>query len=159
MAVKQKAIHVEGPQQVDMVAGAATVRTVKTTPATLSANESGAICYFTTAAGQLYTLPPCAPGLVFEFYVQTTATSGVHRIACATGDFLKGTVLQGTDSTFTQAAVTANGSTHLAWEGNGSTTGGILGDSIRVQGQDDTIWQISGVNTATGTEATPFKTS
>jgi len=156
---KQRSVHVEGPQQLDQASGAINYRTVKTTAATLTANESGAICYFTTAAGQLYTLPPAAPGLHFEFYVQTTATSLVHRIACASGDFLKGTVLQGTDSTFTQAAQTANGSTHLAWEGNGSTTGGILGDSIRVHAQDDTIWQISGVNTATGTEASPFKTT
>lgn len=134
-------------------------RVVKTGAATLTAAESGALCVFNAAAGFLYTLPPAAQGLYFEFVVQTTVTSSVARVACASGDFLLGTILQGQDTTFTQVAVTANGTTHLAWEGNGSTTGGIIGDHFWVVGLSGTQWEVFGLNTATGTEATPFKTS
>ena len=107
----------------------------------------------------MYTLPAAVAGLWFEFMVDVTATSGVHRVACTAADFLFGSILQGQDTTFTQVVRTADGSTHLAWEGNGTTTGGIIGDLFRVTAIDATKWQIRGTNTATGTEATPFKTS
>lgn len=134
-------------------------RVVKTGAATLTAAESGALCIFNAAAGFTYTLPAAEAGLWFEFIVQTTATSVVHRIACASGDFLLGTILQSTDGTYTVAAQTANGTTHLAWEGNGSTTGGIIGDRVVVAAISGTQWSVYGTNSATGTEATPFKTS
>lgn len=135
------------------------VRNVKTAAATLTAADSGALCLFNAAAGFTYTLPAAQAGLYFDFLVTVTATSVVHRIACASGDFLLGTILQGTDVTFVLGFHTANGTTHLAWEGNGSTTGGIIGDTVRVVAISDTQWVVSGLNNATGVEATPFKTS
>jgi hypothetical protein len=134
-------------------------RPVKTAAATLVAADAGALCIFNTAAGQLYTLPTPVAGLWFEFVVQTTATSLVHRVACSVGAFLLGTILQSTDGTYTVAARTANGSTHLAWEGDGSTTGGIIGDHFWVTALSTTQWEIYGTNSATNTEATPFKTT
>lgn len=142
--------------QANAVGGA---RTVKTGAATLTALESGALCIFNAAAGFLYTLPPAAAGLWYEFVVQTTATSLVHRVACASGDFLLGTILQGSDGTYVTVARTADGATHLAWEGNGSTTGGIIGDHFWVTAISASQWEIYGYNSATGAEATPFKTS
>jgi hypothetical protein len=151
-------------QVVTVSGGVATIETggsrpVKTAAATLTAADSGALCIFNAAAGFTYTLPAAAAGLWFEFVVQTTVTSAVDRIACASGDFLLGTILQASDGTFVQVARTANGTTHLAWEGNGSTTGGIIGDWMIVTAISDSQWDIHGVNSATGTEATPFKTS
>ena len=134
-------------------------RKVVAEAATLTAFDNGALISFNAAAGYTVTLPAAQKGLWFDISVDTTVTSSVARLACATGDFFIGTILQGTDSTFTQAAQTANGSTHLAWEGNGSTTGGIIGDNMQVIAISDTQWRIRGYNTATGTEATPFKTS
>jgi hypothetical protein len=134
-------------------------RNVKTAAATLTAADSGALCLFNAAAGFTYTLPAAKKGLYFDFIVTTTVTSSVARIACASGDFLLGTILQGTDSTYTQAARSADGATHLAWEGNGSTTGGIVGDTVHVVAISDTQWAVWGYNNATGTEATPFKTT
>lgn len=127
--------------------------------ATLTREESGALLVFNNATGFTFTLPPAEAGLWFDVIVNTTCTSGNHRVACAQGDFFVGTILQGTDGTFTQAARTADGSTHLAWEGNGSTTGGIIGDFLHIVGISDTQWAVFGQNTATGTEATPWKTS
>lgn len=156
---KQRAYRVEGPEKLDLASGAANYRTVKNGAATLSANESGALCLFSTAAGYTYTLPDAQPGLWFDFLWTITITSSVARIACATGDFLVGTLLQGTDGTFTFGFQDANGSTHLALEGNGSTTGGLKGDKVRVTAISATQWAVEGVTNATGSEATPFKTS
>lgn len=135
------------------------LRKVHVAPATLTAADSGALCVFDTAAGMLYTLPAAAAGLWFDFEVSASCTSGVHRIACAAGDFLVGTILQIIDTTFAPTARTADGTTHLAWEGNGSTTGGLIGDFIRVTAISASQWAVSGINTATGAEATPFKTT
>jgi hypothetical protein len=129
------------------------------TATTLTSAQSGAHCVFDTAAGQLYTLPAAEEGLTFTFQVLVTATSLVHRVACATGDFLLGHFVQSTDGTFVNAYHAANGSTHLAWEGNGSTKGGMVGDWLRVVGRDTTQWFVYGMGQATGSEATPFVTS
>lgn len=134
-------------------------RVVKTAAATLTAADSGALCLFNAAAGFTYTLPSAQEGLWFDFQVTVTVTSVVDRIACASGDFLLGHMVQSTDGTFVNAYHAANGSTHLAWEGNGSTTGGLVGDVVRVVGISTTQWAVWGIGQATGTEATPFKTS
>jgi hypothetical protein len=134
-------------------------RKVYTTATVLTAADSGALCIFSTAAGQIYTLPPAAAGLWFDFNVAVTATSLVHRVVCTTGDFLLGTFTQSTDGTYTSALRAADGATHLAWEGNGSTKGGIVGDWLRVTAISATQWNVYGMGSATGAEATPFVTS
>lgn len=134
-------------------------RDVKTGAATLTAADSGALCLFNNAAGFTYTLPPAEVGLWFDFLVTVTVTSSVARVACAAGDFLLGTINQGTDGTYTQAQRAADGAADLAWEGNGSTTGGIKGDWLHVVAISGTQWAVYGYSNATGTEATPFKTT
>lgn len=132
----------------------------KTAAATLTTADHGAVCEFNTAAGYTYTLPAAERGLRFRFVVRTTITSSVARVACATGDFFVGTILQSTDGTYVTAPQDANGTTHLAWEGNGTTTGGIKGDWFDIVGLNDTQWLVcGGLNQATGSEATPWKTS
>ena len=129
-------------------------------PTTLVAADNGAVCEFNTAAGQLYTLPAAQVGLSFRFIVRTTATSGVHRVACTTGDFFLGALAQATDGTYVTATNVANGTSHLAWEGNGSTTSGIVGDWFDILAISTTKWLVTaGYTTATGTEATFWKTS
>ena len=135
-------------------------RRVYAAATTLVEGDSGALLIFDAAAGYTITLPSSAPiGTWFDVTVDTTVTSVVARLACPSGEFLKGTILQGQPTTFTQTARTANGTTHLAWEGNGTTTGGIIGDDMKVIKDSATTWRISGLNTATGSTATPFKTS
>lgn len=135
-------------------------RKVYAAATTLTEADSGALLIFDLAAGYTITLPSSSPiGTWFDVQVDTTVTSVVARLACPTGEFFKGTILQGQPTTFTQTARTANGTTHLAWEGNGTTTGGIIGDNMRVVKDSSTTWRISGLNTATGSTATPFKTS
>lgn len=157
MARVQRQTFVDGPASYDPIV--ASRRTVKVLPATLTADDNGAVCFFTTAAGQLYTLPLATPGLTFAFIVRTTCTSGVHRVACTTGDFFRGTFIQSTDGTFVTAPFDANGTTHLAWEGNGSTTSGIKGDFLYVVSSGG-IWEVMhAIGAGTGTESTPWKTT
>ncbi len=132
---------------------------IKAGATTLTAADNGALCIFSAAAGQLMTLPATSIGLWFEFIVDVTCTSSVHRIACPTSSFFIGSVAQASDSPTLFVNRTADGTSHLAWEGNGSTTGGIIGDHMWVTARSATTWEIRGFNTASGTEATPFKTS
>lgn len=134
----------------------------KTGGGTLTPKDSGAVCLFDVTTVLTYTLPPAEAGLRFRFVCQSTAagSSDIFRVVCATGDFFRGTIWQGSDGTYIPVARAANGSTHLAWQGNGSTTGGIAGDWFEVQAISDTVWQVTaGYNAATGTEATPWQTS
>lgn len=134
-------------------------RVVKTAAATLTADESGAMCLFTTAAGYTFTLPPAEKGLWFDFEVLVTITSSAAKIITATGDFLLGNFEQSTDSTYTTASHAANGTDIVSWNGNGTTTGGLIGDTIHVRAISDTQWAVFGRGRATGNEATPFATS
>lgn len=127
----------------------------------LGPGDAGAICRFTTAAGYLYTLPTPRPGMFFEFHVDITITSVGAKIVTATpaSEFLLGWFRQSTDGTYTMATHSANGTTHVSWNGNGTTTGGLLGDVIYVAALSTTQWLVWGYGTATGAEATPFATS
>ena len=136
-------------------------RKIYTTTQILTAADSGAHCVFSVSTVTTYTLPAAAQGLHFKFSVRTTAagTADIFRIVCTTGDFFVGSFIQSTDGTYTSAAHAANGSTHLAWEGNGSTTGGLAGDWLEVTASDSTLWEVFGMGRATGSEASPWKTS
>lgn len=134
---------------------------VYTTTQILTAADNGAYCDFSVTTVTTYTLPAAAAGMHFHFGASATAagTADIFRIVCATGDFFLGTFIQSTDGTYTSAAQDANGTTHLAWEGNGSTTGGLKGDWLDVWASSSSVWRARGMGRATGTEATPWKTS
>lgn len=146
-----------GPERI--IPGGTSFRKIYSAATTLTESDSGALLRFITAAGYTFTLPSAATGMEFEVVVDTTITSVGARVECAAGDFMIGTILQGQPTTFTQTARTANGTTHLAWGGNGTTTGGIIGDHMWFTAISDTQWEVRGLNTATGSTATPFATS
>lgn len=140
-------------------------KNVITTASTLTAAQSTSLCVFTTAAGQLYTLPAPVVGLTYDFFVQTTATSLTHKVITNAGTvFLVGAISYGLlDTTPSSTAgpkfTAADGSTILSIAMNGSTTGGIAGTFFQVQCISATQWLISGLVIASGTIATPFATS
>lgn len=144
----------------NVAVGGQVPKIVGTAAATLTAADSGGVILFSNATGYTVTLPAAQAGLNFRVNVLTTVSSGVARLACASGDFFRGTLFQGTDTTYLPAARTANGSTHLAWEGNGTSTSGIAGDWFDIVAVDDTIWQVTGgLCAASGSEATFWKTT
>lgn len=134
-------------------------RAVKAAVTVLTEDDSGALCIWNTAAGYLYTLPEAVAGIWFDFVVQTTITSVGAKVITASGDFIVGTFMQGTDTTYLPAFRDADGTTHVSWNGNGSTTGGLKGDFFRLTAISGTQWIIEGTGSANGSEASPFATS
>ena len=127
---------------------------------TLAPEESGALCLFDSAAGVVYTLPAPVVGMQFEFLTRVTITSNSAKILTdATTTFMVGGVALSNSGATTGQFFAANGTTHRSVNGNGTTTGGIIGDRIRVTCISSTVWAVDGVMNQTGTAATPFATS
>lgn len=127
---------------------------------TLSIKESGALCVFDLAAGFTFTLPPPTKGAFFDFTVTTTITSGSAKVLTdASTTFLLGAIITVNSGATTAQAFAANGTTHRSVNGNGTTTGGIIGDRYRVECINATQWLVTGTVVNTGVAATPFATS
>lgn len=128
--------------------------------ATLTAQQSNAICLFDSAAGVIYTLPAPVVGMTFEFATTVTITSGAAKVITdATTTFLLGAVSLVNDAATTAESFLANGTTHRAVSSNGTTTGGVAGDRYRVTCISATVWLLEGVIINSGTAATPIATS
>lgn len=128
---------------------------------TLEPEESGALCLFDRAAGNVYTLPAPVEGMYFDFLVTVAVTSNAHKVITnAATVFMIGKVIMG-DVTVAQSGdvFTADGSTIVAISAAGSTTGGLLGECYRLTCISSTQWAIEGVCHGAGTLATPFATS
>jgi hypothetical protein len=128
---------------------------------TLTKAQSGSTILFDRAAGIIFTLPSCTPGLKYTFLVSTSVTSNNHKIITSTGTelFVGGLISNDTDTSGAAVFFDANGSTHIACTMNGTTTGGLIGTRINVECISSTQWLISGINRGSGTVATPFATS
>lgn len=127
---------------------------------TLTAKESGATCLFDSAAGVVYTLPVPVAGMQFTFLTTVTITSNSAKVLtdAATTFVLGGAALANSAAT-TGEFFAANGTTHRSINGNGTTTGGIIGDRITFTALSSTVWFCDAVINQTGTAATPFATS
>lgn len=135
-------------------------RKIITTAQTLTPADAGALCLFNLNSGVLYTLPTAETGLWFEFRTNVTITSGSAKVLTSSAsEFLVGGFVQVPDTAAQIVVRAADGSTHRSWNGNGTTTGGIIGDNFFLQAISATQWSITGYGLATGTEATPFATS
>lgn len=154
--------RVEGNQKLSMAGVPVTMRrkVFRGLARTLTAEDSGALCLWDTAAGFIYTLPTCAEGIWFDFWATVTATSLAHKfITASASEFLGGTIMQGTDTTYLPAAHDANPASTRAVSMNGTTTGGFKGDRITIVGSSATIWLVQGLIGGSGSEATPFAAS
>ncbi len=128
-----------------------------TATTTVDRSYAGTVTTINAAAGLTVTLPAATgTGDDFEFFIGTTVTSNsvIIRVASAS-DVMQGLAMQAADA----------GSTANAWETaadsdtitlNGSTTGGIRGDLIKLQDVSSGLWMVTIIGAATGTEATPF---
>jgi DNA gyrase/topoisomerase IV subunit B len=131
---------------------------------TLKKEESGALIVFDIASGATVTLPEAEEGIQFEFLVKTTITSNSAKVITgAADDFLVGAIDFGGDANTTLStaisAFAADGSTHVAIAGNGTTTGMKAGSSFRVVAITGALWGINGTIIGSGSVATPFATS
>lgn len=136
------------------------------TTRTLTAAQSGSVNLFDSAAGITYTLPAPAAGLTFDFITTVLQTSSNHVVVTNAGTvFLLGAIamFSGEDvtpsSTLGPKMYAANGTTHIKYTSNGTTTGGGIGTWLRLTCLSSTQWFVSGVvKSPSGSLATPFST-
>jgi len=127
---------------------------------TLTARQSGALVLMDAAAGYTITLPTPVAGMYFEFLQTVTQTSGTQKIITnASTVFLLGEVLTYTTATASPAGFAFDGSTHISYASNGTTSGGIIGTRILVTAISATVWAISGTVVGSGTIVTPASTT
>jgi hypothetical protein len=132
-------------------------------PATrlIQPSESGDLFLMDTATGQTFTLPVGVVGLKYEFLTTVDLTSGAYAVLCSTataGDFMVGSVSGAIEATATDEWHFANGTTHLGFSANATTTGGLIGSTLTVECVAANLWKVSGVQSCTATPATPFTT-
>jgi len=136
---------------------------VYATPTVLTAADSGKRIYCNVSSGMDITLPAIATGdigMEFRFLVGTTIATNNLRITAQTGDLLQG----GLWTPDFDAVYTApqgffdepNGSSHLVFTANGTTTGGKRGTQITYTAMTATAWFVSGINVGDGVQATAF---
>jgi len=128
---------------------------------TLLAEESGALCMFDAAAGNIYTLPAPVPGMQFEFRTSVAVTSNAQKVITdAATTFIVGSVMLGSLTVADSGDVfQADGTTIRAVSADGVTKGGLIGGSYTLTAISSTVWSIEGDLVGSGTLATPFATS
>lgn len=128
---------------------------------TLLAKESGALCLFDRAAGNVYTLPTPAEGMQFEFSTTVAVTTNAAKvITSAATVFLIGSVMGGSLTVADSGDVfQGDGTTHVSISMDGVTKGGLIGGSIKFTAISATQWLVEGDFVGSGTLATPFATS
>ena len=134
---------------------------VTTTPlAVTAAAHDSKIVTLNKADGIAVTLPAATgSGVKLQFIIGTTISSNgtTIKVADAT-DIMTGTALMAQDSADTAVMFeTAADSDTITL--NGSTTGGIKGDSVELIDIATNLWWVRVVGSATGSEATPFSAS
>lgn len=126
----------------------------------LTADQSGALCVFDKTDGAQFTLPAAAAGLWFDFVIVVAPSSVGHRVECASGDFILGSILlDDSDTGLATTAQAANGTTHLAIDLDAATDGWLAGGFFRLTAISGTQWVINGHLLHTGNVASPFETS
>lgn len=120
-------------------------------------DHDGKLLYLNRAAGITVTLPAASgSGTYIRFFVGATASGGSYIIKVAnSSDTVKGVFSMAQDSGDTAVLFEASG-TNDTWTGNGTTTGGIIGDYLEFEDVASNVWRVTGFGSGTGVEATPF---
>ena len=129
---------------------------------TLTAEDSGAVCIFDTAATSNFTLPDPAIGMRFTF-IQTIINTADHVIQSSTNDhgFLGGVLMMNTTADQTDTFSTATDGNNDFITLNATTTGGAAaGSRIEVvailNASAAKCWAVTGTLIISGAGATPF---
>lgn len=146
------------------IAGSATFLepVVNITTATYTPTAAQSSSYFTLnpAAATTITLPAPVVGETYTFVVQTAAT-GTNTLKWITNT--ASVYLQGTDIIATVGGASSifqgNGTSHISFNCNGTTTGGLIGSIISFYCLSATNWQVTAQNFGSGSLATSFGTS
>jgi hypothetical protein len=126
---------------------------------TLVAEESGSLCLFDTAAGNIYTLPAPVEGMYFDFVVNVDGTSNAYKVITNSASvFLTGGVMISSLTVAESGDVfLANGTSHVSLVADGDTKGRLKGAGrVRFTCISSTLWFVEGFLTGAGTLADPF---
>jgi hypothetical protein len=137
----------------------ASTRVVNVTAATLAVTEAAhdnKIVTINKADGCAVTLPAATgSGIKLHFIIGTTITSNSTTIKVTGNDVMTGVAIIANDTDNSVSGFeTAATSDTITF--NGSTTGGIKGDSVELIDIAADLWWVRVNGSATGTEATPF---
>lgn len=131
---------------------------------TLKKGQTGLRFALDRATGTSYTLPTNVVGLTYEFVVTVLQTSGSNIIITFAGtQFLVGAIQAFSGEAVAPSATlgpfqfAANGSSHVKFQSNGTTTGGGIGSTFKVTCISATVWLFEGISKSpSGNLATPF---
>ena len=136
------------------------------TAVTLTRAQSNSTFLFSIATNFAYTLPVPVAGLVYDFLWTILETGGqAHAVKTGAGTiFMTGVVQAFSGEDITPSSTLGPkqysspvGSSFVQFTCNGTTTGGGIGQRIRVVGINATTWSVTGtVMSPSGTLATPF---
>lgn len=130
---------------------------LSTATITLDSDDAGIPLVFARAAGVVVTLPAATgTGNVYNFYVNTSVTSNSYKIQVANAnDIISGLALAD-DGDGEPANGWPTSSTTDTITMDGSTQGGIKGDSLEIVDIAEGQFCVRAFLTNSGTEATPF---
>lgn len=130
--------------------------TVTAATISLTKEHAGTTINLSRAAGITATLPAATgSGRWYEFFTLTTVTSNNNIIQVTGTDVMQGFCLLAQDAADTAVMFeTAADSDTITM--NGSTKGGIRGESIWLKDVAAGVWQVKMMGSGTGSEATPF---
>lgn len=135
-------------------------RIVNATAATLAvtaASHDSKVVTLNRADGIAVTLPAATgSGIKLHFVVGTTITSNTTTIKVTGNDTMTGTAINQADGGSHTAVMFKTAATDDTITMDGTTTGGIKGDSVELIDIATDLWWVRVVGSATGTEATPF---
>jgi len=125
----------------------------------LTASESGALCVFSTAAGQVYTLPVIGAddvGMEFEFSVTVTGTGTYSVDTGSAANFIGGGVAYVGSGAGESDVFAANPASTVSIDIDSATAGEEAGGRFTITSISTTVWAIGGIVAGTGTGVTPF---
>ncbi len=129
------------------------------TTTTLTVAQSGALCVFGTAGGQIYTLPIIGAndvGMFFDFCTTVTGTGAYSVDTGSSANFIGGGLLMAStganEADFLPATIASSVSIDL----DSVTTGENLGSWFRLTVVSSTEWYCGGMAVGAGTMADPF---
>ena len=134
-----------------------------TTAVQLLPEQSGALIIHNALTGAVYTLPTPVAGMWFEFFTLLTVTSNEYKVITKTiaTEFILGAVTANHDTVGSSGTAypAITGDSFVSHNQNGTTTGGVIGDTLMLTAISTTRWMATGWSVQTGSTADPWSTS
>ena len=125
----------------------------------LTAAQSGALVLFSTAAGQVYTLPVIGAndvGMYFDFAVSVTGTGAYSIDTDGAATFIGGSVFGASTTAGGADVFPGDIAASVSIDLDDTTTGEDAGGCITLTALSTTTWFANGYTVGSGTIATPF---